>query len=144
MAKYKKGINGPISGKVGAVVGSKWRSIHYLRSLPKPSNKGPSPAQIIHRAKFAMVITFLRPITDVLNLGFSDSNQSKLTGYNLAVRSVFADAVTGQYPDFKIDYPNFKISKGILMPLLGMEVEEFEAGKISFNWQATAIIIILL
>jgi hypothetical protein len=28
MAKYKKGINGPISGKVGAVVGSKWRSIH--------------------------------------------------------------------------------------------------------------------
>lgn len=138
MAKYRKGINGPVSGKVGAVVGSKWRSIHYLRSLPKYSTKEPSPAQIIHRAKFAKVITFLSPITDILNLGYRDASQDKLSGYNLAVRYTFAEAVTGQYPDFKIDYPNFSISKGMLTPLLGMEVNELEAGKISYTWRVTS------
>jgi hypothetical protein len=85
-----------------------------------------------------MVIKFLRPITDVLNLGYSDRTHNKLTGYNMAVRSVFADAVIGQYPDFKIDYPNLKISKGTLMPLLGMKVEEPEVGKITYSWQATS------
>lgn len=137
MAKYTKGLNGPVSGKVGTIVGSKWRDIHYLRSLPKPSRRGPSLAQIIHRAKFSMVVKFLRPITDILNLGYNDLSQGKLTGYNLAFRSTFADAVIGQYPDFKIDFPNFKISKGTLTPLLEMNFEMSDHGKVIFSWKAT-------
>lgn len=135
MAKYTKGLSGPVFGKVGAIVGSRWRGIHYFRSLPKPSSKGPTQAQISHRAKFSMVIKFLRAITDILNLGYSDYKQGKLTGYNLAVRSVFADAVIGEYPDFRIDFPNFEISKGTLTPLLGMVLEEAEPRLFRYSWQ---------
>lgn len=138
MAKYTRGLSGPFLGKVGAIVGSRWRGIHYFRSLPKPSNKGPSQAQLSHRAKFSMVIKFLRPITEVLNLGYSDYKQGKLTGYNLAVRSVFADAVIGEYPNFSIDFPNFEISKGTLTPLVGMVLEEIEPRVFRYSWQFTS------
>ncbi len=39
MGSYSKGANGTFSGKVGSVVGTSWRSIDYLRSLPKKSKK---------------------------------------------------------------------------------------------------------
>ena len=31
MARLKNGINGDFTGKVGNVVGAKWRDIHYIR-----------------------------------------------------------------------------------------------------------------
>jgi len=38
MAKLLKGIFGPVSGKLCSVVGASWKSIAYLRSLPKKKN----------------------------------------------------------------------------------------------------------
>lgn len=43
MATYKKGINGPVSGKIGNVVGATCRGVAYLRGVPEstaaPKNK---------------------------------------------------------------------------------------------------------
>ncbi|WP_157258045.1 DUF6266 family protein [Pedobacter ginsenosidimutans] len=35
MATYSKGANGAFPGKVGSIIGSNWRSIDYLKGLPK-------------------------------------------------------------------------------------------------------------
>ena len=39
MGKLIQGINGPFTGKVGPAVGSSWRGISVIRSLPSPRTR---------------------------------------------------------------------------------------------------------
>ena len=52
MGTVKKGILGDFSGKVGSVVGSNWKGIGYIRSLPKKVGNPRTLPQKSHRAKF--------------------------------------------------------------------------------------------
>src|SRR6476660_2204228 len=103
MGKYKKGILGAFSGKIGTVIGSTWNGIDYMRSLPKPSTKAPTDLQLIHRAKFGMITGFLKPISNLVNLGYK-SQAFGMTGYNVATADLISEAITGAYPDLLIDY----------------------------------------
>lgn len=114
MGAYSKGANGTFSGKVGSVIGSSWRSIDYLRSLPKKSSKEASKDQVAQRTKFAMAPVYLRPIKDILNIGFGDKNLNKTTGYNAAVKIFLTQAIQGDYPDFIVDFSKIVMSKGSL------------------------------
>lgn len=134
MARFLKGINGAYSGKVGNVIGSSWRSIDYVRSLPKKSNKAASTAQRAQRAKFKLVINLLTPISDVLNLGFSDVNRTSTTAFNIAVQQALLNAVNGTYPTFSINYENIQISKGSLSPVLDLEVDMTTAQRLTLRW----------
>ncbi len=58
MAKYIRGILGPVSGGVGTVVGSSWKGITYLKSKPVRSRTGSSLKQDVQRLKFKTVIEF--------------------------------------------------------------------------------------
>lgn len=113
MGTYKKGILGSFSGKVGTVVGSSWKGIEYMRSLPKPSTKAPTDLQLEQRIKFAIATGFLRPISSLVNLGYKSLAVNK-TGYNLATAQVIAEAIIGVYPEFQIDYAKVLFSKGNL------------------------------
>ncbi|MGK9118021.1 DUF6266 family protein [Olivibacter jilunii] len=135
MGRYVKGANGAFSGKVGSVVGSSWRSINYLRSLPKITKKGASEAQIAHRTKFAISSQYLRPLKDILNIGFSDQQQAKSSGYNMAVRAFFNNAIIGEYPDFEVDFSKMELSRGSINPLPGLGYVEANPGELSFTWQ---------
>lgn len=134
MARYTKGALGAFSGKLGNVVGSNWRSIDYLRSLPRPSNKPASPLQLAQRLKFGMAVSFLQPIKDVLNIGFSDASLDKSTGYNQAVKSLLENAIIGEYPDFELDFEKIELSKGSLAGLINLSVEEVEPYTLSVSW----------
>ncbi|MBB6239500.1 hypothetical protein HDC90_004153 [Pedobacter sp. AK013] len=79
MATYSKGANGAFSGKVGSVIGSNWRSIDYLKGLPKKSSKPSTEPQLAQRSKFALAPLYLSPIKDILNIGFKDKQLNKLT-----------------------------------------------------------------
>ena len=114
MGAYSKGANGTFSGKVGSVIGSSWRSINYLRSLPKKSGKEATKDQVAQRTKFAMAPVYLRPIKDILNIGFGDKNLNKTTGYNAAVKIFLTQAILGDYPDFSVDFSKMVMSKGSL------------------------------
>lgn len=113
MGTYKKGILGSFSGKVGTVVGSSWNGIEYMRSLPKPSTKAPTDLQLQQRIKLALAAGFLRPISSLVNLGYK-SLAVKKSGYNVATAQVIAEAITGTYPEFEIDYSKVLFSKGNL------------------------------
>jgi len=135
MAKYGKGANGAFSGKVGSVVGSSWRSIDYLRSLPKKTKKPISESQIAQRAKFALAPMYLRPIKDILNLGFGDKQLNKITGYNAAVKLFLNSAVMGGYPDYVINFSKMVLSKGSLSVFHGLNAI-VQGTDLELNWQS--------
>lgn len=135
MATFLKGITGAYSGKVGNVVGSRWRNVDYIRSLPRPSGKPASPAQLTQRARFAMAVAFLSPIKDLLNLGFSDSEQATATGYNVALSHLLRTGMTGDYPEVEIDYTKVQISRGSLATPVGLDFSETGPGEVTVSWQ---------
>ncbi|WP_262247645.1 DUF6266 family protein [Parapedobacter soli] len=135
MAVFKKGINGAFSGTIGNTVGSSWRHIDYMRSLPKPSKKPASPAQLAQRAKFALAVSFLRSIKPLLNLGFSDKMRGKQTGYNQALKVMIANAIVGEYPDFTIDYANVVLAQGGLNPAPSAVLEQTAPGQLALSWE---------
>lgn len=136
MARYTKGALGAFSGKLGNVVGSNWRQIDYLRSLPRPSKKPASPLQMAQRAKFALVTSFLSTIRDVLNVGFGDTKRGRSTGYNEAMKVMLTQGISGEYPDFEIDYEKVILSKGGLAPVPSMEFMEDGPLSIEFSWES--------
>lgn len=133
MGKYKKGILGPFSGKIGTVVGSSWNGIEYMRSLPKPSTKAPTDQQMIHRAKFGLVTGFLKPISSLVNLGYK-SQASGMTGYNVATSDMIAAAITGIYPEFLLDYTKVLFSKGSLTGVYSVVSTSTDPGEIGITW----------
>ena len=134
MGSYSKGANGTFSGKVGSVVGSSWRSIDYLKSLPKKTTKQATAEQIAQRARFALAPLYLRPIKDILNIGFGDKKLNKITGYNAAVKVFLTQVVTGKNPDYTIDFSKMVMSKGSLSVFHGLAAN-LDAANLVLKWK---------
>lgn len=132
MGTYSKGILGPFSGKVGTVIGSTWKGIDYMRSLPKPSGKAPSDAQMEQRVKLSLAVNFLKPISKLLAVGFN-SVAGKNTGFNVATSQVVKEAILGSLPDYEIDYAKVLISRGDLTGPWNAAVLA-SPGEIAFSW----------
>jgi len=135
MGIYVKGALGAFSGKVGNIVGSSWRSIDYLRSLPKPSKKAATEKQKAHRAKFALAIEFLSPMREIINIGFSDKSQKKMTAFNQATNELITK-IAGEYPSFSIPYENVRFSRGSLSNIPA-NVEQRISGEIDVTWSTS-------
>ena len=133
MAKYKNGIQGAASGKIGNVVASSYRGVDYLRSLPGPSSKQPSPAQVKQRSQFAMVSGWLKPIRDIINIGFQIKNDSR-TPMNLAISHTLIEALD----DGKIDFSKAVFSRGTLFISLVTEVTVLSEAALYIKWRDAA------
>ena len=135
MAKYSRGTFGLISGTVNNAVGTSWRGVNYLRNVAKKSNKGPSTGQLAVQAKLVLAANQLTRIKKVLNLGFSDKKLNKITGYNAAVREFINNAITGEYPDFSVDYSKMQLSKGALNQLKQVTITPL-GNELTVKWSA--------
>ncbi|WP_462319666.1 DUF6266 family protein [Marinilabilia sp.] len=113
MGTSKKGILGNFYGKVGTVIGSKWKGIKYMRSLPDPSSKPPTQRQLDQREKFRQGTVFLQPLGPVVRVGFRNLQQRQ-TPVNAAMSDLLTNAMEGTAPDFTINYERLKIAKGNL------------------------------
>lgn len=138
MGEIKKGLNGGVSGKVGSVVGSSWRRINYLKGLPKVSKKPKTERQLDQQVRFGLAARFLSPVTGYLRLGFNDQKHGRITGYNMAVRTLLANAITGVYPDLAIDYPKVEFARGQLSSVPDVMLTT-EAGKLGISWALDVI-----
>src|SRR5688572_9457477 len=113
MGKFSNGIFGNFYGKIGNVVGSSWRGIDYLRSLPKLNkNRQPSEKQLEQQARFALMTGFLNPLRDVLDIGYQNY-ASGVTAYNSALSANITNAISGIYPALTPDYSLVQLSRGI-------------------------------
>lgn len=121
MGSYNKGIMGAFSGKVGPVVGARWRGKEVMRSLPRKSTKPPTLKQAEQRQKFTLVAEFLRTINPIVSRFFGGNNEVE-TRRNLAMSYTMKEAVTFVDPDYVLKYNRVLISRGNLLGLNGATV----------------------
>ncbi|PNQ72511.1 hypothetical protein C1T31_12045 [Hanstruepera neustonica] len=123
MATFEKGILGGFSGKVGNVVGARWRGQNIMRSLPQRGDYKPTEDQLLQRERFKTVVTFLTPLRGLLSKYFG-KKQGVKSPYNLATAYHLTEALTAIPGGFEIDFTKVLISKG---DLRGMETPTLAA-----------------
>jgi hypothetical protein len=134
MGTISQGILGGVSGKVGNVVGGSWKGIDYLRIMPASVANPQTEAQMDQRSKFITVLNFLQPLKEFVRIGFKDY-AVKMTQFNSAMSFNLKNAITGEYPDYTIDFANALVSRGGLAPALNGTASSTVAGLVSIEWE---------
>ncbi|GGG94008.1 hypothetical protein GCM10007415_31310 [Parapedobacter pyrenivorans] len=138
MAKFLNGAIGTFSGKVGSIIGSSWRDIHYMRGLPKKRTKPFTEAQLAQQQRFGLMGRFLLPLKGLFEIGFAKAYTGGSTLFNLAMGENLP-AVTGEYPDFTIDYSKLRFSNGGLLKPRGVTLVAGE-NDVTVNWRPSVTV----
>jgi Family of unknown function (DUF6266) len=133
MGTFKNGILGHFSGKVGAVIGSRWRGISVMKGLITTGKRKSNPALLPQQAKFALMIKFLQPLSSLVSQTY-DKSPAEMTGMNKAFSDNIKNAITGVYPAITIDYTKVLLSKGSLPEAGSPAAAAAAAGKLVFTW----------
>ena len=133
MARYKNGINGPLSGKIGNVVAASYRGVDYLRSSPRASKKPVSVAQLERRKMFALVMSWLKPVLQLIGIGYQGATTGK-TPMNAAISYHMREAVMKMGPDFGIDFTKVIFSRGELMISFIVEFSSLVDAVLHIKW----------
>ncbi|HEX6431547.1 MAG TPA: DUF6266 family protein [Niastella sp.] len=133
MARIEESMHGGFRGKVGKLVGGKWNGIDYVRSIGKRTNTEATPNQQNHRSKLALAGSFTRTIKKVVKVGFRDG-AVRMSGYNAAVRDLLKNAITGESPNYRIDYSQVMVCKGEGRGPIGATASSPAAETITFKW----------
>jgi hypothetical protein len=133
MAKLKYGIFGPLSGKLGSLIGSSWMGIPYLKKAAKDANRERSPAQQANSQKFAYVNLWLIPFHAYIIVGF-DALAIGKTSLAAAFSLIYNTVFTGTMPDLKIDYSKMQISSGSLNGLVDVSLTYIDDHLIKILW----------
>lgn len=134
MANVKHGINGPPSGKVGAVVFCKWKEINYVRSLPRVNKRRPlSDKEVNNRNKFGLMQQFLGPYKKIIRLGFANYAKN-MTAYNAAMSYNLQHAIQQDDDGFHINYDQIAISRGLDAEITGA-LFQLREENIHISWE---------
>jgi hypothetical protein len=136
MAKIKKGIFGPISGKLGPVVGATWNGIPYLRRAPKKTRKKRTRTvlQLANEEKMKFTNELLMPFHPYIKVGFQQLAVEN-TAISAAYTVNFHRAVIGEYPDLRADYTQLVLSVGYLPKLKDAVIELIDPQILQLTWQ---------
>ena len=137
MAKLVNGILGGIRGKVGPVVGAKWKNIEYVRAAATPSNKPPTEKQLAQQARFKFMHSFIRPFQQYYTAGFRNE-ATRMTEANIAFSLNYKSALRGSYPDFEINFSKLVMSKGHLPDLFQPALKFISAATLELTWENIA------
>lgn len=137
MGKYKNGIQGPFSGKIGGVIGSKWRGIDYMKIVSGPYAKPATQAQLDQRLKFALVSGWLRPLKDLICLGYQFFTGTK-TPMNAAISYHLKEAVVQEASGYVIDFSKAVFSRGELLVSFVKELILLLDGLLQIKWEDQA------
>ena len=116
MAIYEEGVLGPFEGRVGNVIGYRWRGKFVMRSRPKSKRRGQSTEkQLASRARLRLMQAYLQERVDFIRKGFSLAPElSKMSAFNAAMSYNLKNSISGEYPDYQVDYSKVVFSRGEL------------------------------
>ena len=77
MGIINQGILGGFSGKVGPIVGFRWKSNYYIRARAAKVSNPRTPKQQEQRGKFATAFSFLKAIKPFIRIGYKEFTQEK-------------------------------------------------------------------
>src|SRR3546814_5155472 len=138
MARFDDGINGPFRGKVGSVIGSKWRKVNYMKGLSRFKKKRPpSPEQALIQKKFSLLNDFFRPLSRMLETRFSQFTD-KATGRNAAFRYNYDEAFIVEGDEVRLIYPALRFSHGSLVTA-GAERAWLDDAAVRVTWLPTIV-----
>lgn len=134
MGTFSKGILGGFSGKVGNVVGARWRGKDVMRSLPTRGTYTATQLQIEQRERFKTAVMFLTPIKNLLSEYFGKPQGDKssfnlATGYHIK-NALLPDGLGG----YVIDYPKVLIGKGDLRGISNGGVTLDTNQEVTISW----------
>jgi len=129
MARLVNGINGPIIGKVGTVVGSHRNGKGYIKGHAGRTAKQ-TPNELIAKERFAKVHYFLQPLLEYVREGFRHQVKK---GYNGAKSYTLLNAVEGEPMHSNVNPALVKVSLGDL-PISKDLTVNYENGEIIFTW----------
>jgi hypothetical protein len=135
MARLLNGINGPIQGSVGAVVGSSWKGIPYIKAKYKKRTKHISDKEKANRLKFALAQQWLRPLLKFVREGFKGYSPT-VEGFVAAKSYLLKNALEGEAPDFRVNPAQVQVSFGDLPLSDNIAVELLEGGRLQFSWDS--------
>lgn len=116
MAKFTSTTFGAISGKHGtAVAVLKSDGTNYLRIHRDPANPRTNK-QTAQRNKFAFSVKAIRPFHNL----FKETMGGE-TGLSRGRKHAFKNAISGEHPNFSLDYENLMIASGTI------DLPEFKA-----------------
>lgn len=116
MGKIKLGVLGGFSGKVGAVIGSRWKSVYYMRGLTDRVHDRNSLKQQTQRAKFAVAQAFAHDVLGFIRLGYSPDLGNR-SPYNGLVSYLLHHAMIGSDINWELDFKKVMVSRGSLKPV---------------------------
>ena len=132
MGTIKQGILGGFSGKVGTVVGSTWKSVHYMRALAVSFSDPRTEKQKNQRSKFTAAVNFTKAMTPFLRFGYKEFSGQQ-SAFNAAVSYILKHAMKGSGRNVSIDYNKALVTRGSLVPALDATVTVNES-KVTFAW----------
>ena len=108
----KKSLLGDITGKVGGLVYTDMRGTKVVKKMPSPPKKGKKTReQAEQRAVFKCAERFLRGVGyDAVRLGYQLPKSTGMSEANAAMQHLMLEAVTGEYPDYSINFSKVKMS----------------------------------
>lgn len=123
-----QGILGGFSGKVGPVVGGKWKDIDYMRGYVIPANPNTSGQQLV-RAKFAKLVSIAKSALTTLIQVYWDPFYSNMSGFNAFISTNYPESTSTGVLD-----TSCKVSKGTLEPLAGLTSATIVGTTLTITW----------
>lgn len=117
MARQTDGILGGFNGKVGTVVGYRWKGLWCMRAHNAFAHNPRTEAQQAHRALFKAEVQLAGRMRWALNKGLKlPSDEVNMTPMNLFV-SANQQAFSEVEGRLVVDYPSLRISGGTVAPV---------------------------
>jgi hypothetical protein len=138
MGRLVNGINGPIQGTVGTVVGSSRYGVHYLKGYYKKRTTHISAKEKSNRGKFAQSQYWLKPILEFVREGFKHYSPT-VKGFVAAKSYLSRNAFEGVAPDVHINPALVKVSYGDLPLSNNIAVALTEDGHLQFTWDPASV-----
>lgn len=139
MSKYNNGILGPFSGRVGNVVGAKWKDRFVMRARPYPKQEvTPTQRQMTQRNRFALAAEALRPLAGAINTGFRfDTALKKMSSRNIAMSENMQNAMTFSGGVWTLDPMQMLVANGVFGNVSTLTAG-YSAGNMTVSWQNNA------
>jgi len=129
MARFISSTFGKISGKHGSAVAAVRKDglniLKVYRIASNPNTKG----QKNQRGKFGFVMKELNSLRKVFTQTYGGQY-----GINKAVALTMKTAVTGEFPDFSLDYSKLQLSNGSLNKIEDLKAEQVNSTTFRVSW----------
>lgn len=135
MAKQTAGLHGGFSGRMGNIVGYRWKGVWCVRTRPTKMHNPRTDKQMEHREMFKEEVRQAAYMKEAVRLGLNAlADEANMTAHNLFV-SINQHAFSLVDGHFTVDYPALRLSVGPAAPVGFGAPEVGEGNTLSISFE---------